>query len=234
MWALFDIIAFDADDTLWINEPLYQAVEEKFTRLLSVYDAAQISKALLQNETSNMSLYGYGAKSFALSMIQTAVEVSRGEVRGEQLLQIIEWIKAMLAEEKPLLPGVEQVVSELAQEHTLMVLTKGDLTEQQGKLDGSGLAQYFTHIEIISHKDAQSYRNLLERYQIPPERFLMVGNSLKSDILPVVEINGTAVYIPAQVTWAHEEAESDEGNNKYFQLKEISELPRLLNKLEKE
>jgi len=229
---LFDIIAFDADDTLWVNEQLYQEVEAKYTQLLSSYgEPAQISQALLHTETNNIPLLGYGAKSFALSMIQTAVELSKGEISGTQVLQIIEWIKAMLADEKPLLPGVKEVVAQLAEKHTLMVLTKGDQNEQQGKLDRSSLSRYFTHVEIVSHKNADSYRKMLDRYHIAPGRFLMVGNSLKSDVLPVVEIGGVAVYIPASVTWAHEEAE-DGGEQTYYQLEHIGELPDLLNRLE--
>lgn len=228
---MFDIIAFDADDTLWLNEPLYQGVEEKFTRLLSAYGKSEeISQALFRNEMTNMTLYGYGAKAFALSMIQTAVEVSEGRVQADQVLQIISWIKTMLAEAKPLLPGVKEVVSQLAERHTLMLLTKGDLNEQEAKLEGSGLQDYFTYVEIVKHKNAQVYSDLLTRYDITPARFLMIGNSLKSDVLPVVEIGGQAVYIPAQVTWAHEET-AHRGDRTYYELEHIWELPDLINSL---
>lgn len=229
--ALFDVIAFDADDTLWVNEPFYQAVEENFTKLLTAHgETEEISRALFRNEMANMALYGYGAKAFALSMIQTAVEISDGQVQGEQVIQIINWTKAMLAEPKPLMPGVKEVVSGLAKRHTLMLLTKGDLNEQEGKLESSRLKKYFTYIEIVKHKDAQVYRDLLGRYNIPPARFLMIGNSLKSDVLPVVEVGGQAVHIPAQVTWAHEEIEHD-GEKAYYELDHIGELPELINQL---
>jgi len=231
---LFDLIAFDADDTLWVNEELYREIESQYVDLLSPFCPPEItSQKLFETEMANLPLYGYGAKSFTLSMVQTALELSRGQVRASDIQQIIDWVKAMLAADKPLLPGVQAVIQQLSTRYPLMLLTKGDLVEQHSKLACSGLAQFFQHVEIVPFKEKTVYQNILDRLKITPSRFLMVGNSLKSDVLPVVALGGHGVHIPATVTWAHEQVDSHNHGPEYHTLSQISELPGLLEQLEK-
>ena len=208
---MLTMIAFDADDTLWHNEPYYLQAGERFAQLLSGYRTReQAEQALAETEIRNVRLYGYGIKSYTLSMIEAAIAVTGGEITGSEIQGVLEIGQEMLAADVLLFEGVSEVLAELAGAHELMLITKGDLLEQGNKLDRSGLAGYFHHVEIIQEKSAASYQRLLERYAIPPAEFLMVGNSLKSDILPVLEIGGRAVYIPYQHTWAQEQAEETE------------------------
>jgi len=230
---VLDVIAFDADDTLWDNETLYTLTQDKFKELLSGYRSTEgIEEELYQTEIRNLGHYGYGIKSFTLSMIETAIELTGGQIRGSDIREIIGFAREMMKAPVKLLEGAEEVVRALSGSHPLMIITKGDLFDQESKIARSGLADCFSHVEIVSQKTADTYRALLDTYHIPPGRFLMVGNSLKSDILPVVAIGGKAVYIPHPLTWAHERvANPGKGQNEYFELEHIGLLPPLVESL---
>ena len=230
---MFDIIAFDADDTLWHTERLYVAAQAKLERLLSErYGLEDIGQALYQTELHNMPLYGFGTKAFGLSMVETAVALTGGRIRGDEVGQIVGWVHEMLAADTELLDHVAETVAQLSRSHTLMLATKGDLYDQERKLAQSGIAHHLSHVEVLADKTVERYRALLERYDLKPDRFLMVGNSLRSDILPVVALGGHAVHIPAEYTWAHEVVDGPgpkEGG--YHQLAHIGELPDLIEQL---
>ncbi len=200
-----DLIAFDADDTLWHNETLYREAQERFKLLLSHYHSPEwINQRLYATEMRNLEHFGYGIKSFTLSMIETAIELTDGQVTGGEVQSILDTAKGMLQAEVELLDHVEETLERLKQSHDLIMITKGDLLDQEAKLARSGLAGYFQHIEVVNQKTAEKYLALLKRSQVEPERFLMVGNSLRSDILPVLELGGYAVYIPYPLIWEHE------------------------------
>jgi putative hydrolase of the HAD superfamily len=228
----FEIIALDADDTLWHNENLYRETEAKFKELLGNFAAPEIvSQTLFETEMSNLAHFGYGIKSFTLSMLETAVTLANGNLTGPAVQTIINFAKEMVNAPTELLEHTATAVAQLAQTHRLMLLTKGDLLDQEAKLARSGLADFFTHVEIVSNKTSRDYAAILEKYQLAPEQFLMVGNSLKSDILPVVELGGTAVYIPYHVTWDHEIV-THPVTQTYLELSHIGHLPSLVHKLE--
>ncbi|NIM92868.1 MAG: HAD hydrolase-like protein [Anaerolineales bacterium] len=233
---MIDMIAFDADDTLWHNEPLYVDANRKLQDLLVGYASGEtIRQKLDQIEEDNFKIYGYGIKSFALSMIQTAVELSIGKISGDEVNKIIDIAKDMLLAEVVLLEGVVETIEVLANSYPLMIITKGDIVDQESKIDRSGIGGYFHQIEIVGEKVQETYTELLSKYGIPPERFLMVGNSLRSDILPVVALGGLTAYIPYELTWqremVHENEKVDEG---YYELESIHQLPRLLARLKSE
>ena len=230
---MFDLIAFDADDTLWHNEPLYSEAEEKLAELLSDYAANDIvAQRLFETEMGNLEYYGYGIKSFTLSMIETAIKLSNGKIQGSEIKKIIGLAHNMLANKPQLLEHVDKTVSTLAQSHPLMIITKGDLLDQEVKLSRANIGDHFQHVEIVSHKTPATYADLLARHKIEPQCFLMVGNSLKSDVLPVVELGGHAVYIPYHVTWAHEIVEDHPGDHDgYYELEHIGQLPALIARL---
>ena len=230
---MFDVIAFDADDTLWHNETLYSDTQRKFQGLLEGYrDGQSVDRRLYETEMRNLKLFGYGIKSFTLSMIETAIELSGGRLQAHEVKTIIDLAKEMLTAPVYPLEHVEEVVRGLSQKYSLMVITKGDLFDQETKLARSGLAGYFDHVEIVSQKSGETYETILASYDLDPGRFLMVGNSLKSDILPVLEIGGRAVYIPYHITWAHEtDFEGDGRAGEYFELDNIKQLPDLLDDL---
>ncbi len=239
---MFDIIAFDADDTLWQNESLYSATQERLARLLAPYlDGASetcfrdVPARLYETESRNIPYFGYGIKSFTLSMIETAIRLTEGRITAADIQQIITFAKDMIDTPTHLLDGVAEVVAQLAATHTLMLITKGDLLDQQRKLDRSGLAEYFSHIEIVAEKTEETYRTILSHYKVDAARFLMVGNSLKSDVLPVVAIGGQAVHIPHTLTWEHERVNpADTQHARYYELAHIGELPDLVEKLQQQ
>jgi putative hydrolase of the HAD superfamily len=199
------VIGFDADDTLWVNEPHYQETEKYFCEMLSEYMAAeQVTAELLETEKRNVELYGYGAKGFMLSLIETALRISQNKIGTETINKIIALGKELLDKPIELLNNVENVLCELSKKYKLIVATKGDLLDQERKLEKSALAKYFHHVEIMSDKKVENYKTLLQHLEVNPENFLMVGNSFKSDILPVVELGGYGVYVPYHVTWQHE------------------------------
>ena len=231
---MLNIIAFDADDTLWHNESLYQHTQARLQGLLTGYVTEEtVSERLYQIESRNLEYYGYGIKSFTLSMIETAIEVTEGKITGGDIQKILDFAKEMLATPIQLLDHVEEIVSALASTYRLMIITKGDLFDQETKIARSGLADFFTHIEIVSEKTADTYQALLDKHNIDPKHFLMVGNSVKSDILPVVAIGGQAVHIPYHTTWQHEVVDSAHlvAQNGYYELEDLEQLPRLLEQI---
>ncbi|MCW3089220.1 MAG: putative superfamily hydrolase [Ferruginibacter sp.] len=202
------VIAFDADDTLWINEPYFQETETKFCALLEDYlPHHTLAKELFKTEIQNLPLYGYGVKGFMLSMIETALRVTDNTLAIEVLEKAIVYGKELLEKPIEILDGVEDVLKALKGSYRLVVATKGDLLDQERKLKKSGLEHYFHHIEIMSDKQEADYRKLIKHLDIPPGEFLMIGNSLKSDVMPVLAIGGHAIHIPYHTTWAHEQVE---------------------------
>jgi len=231
----FDLIAFDADDTLWHNERLYERTQAGLADLLAPYGIGSkaLDERLLLTESRNIGLFGYGIKSFTLSMIEAAVDLTGGTVSGKDVLAILFLAKAQLNAPVELLDHVTETISKLAPHHRMMIITKGDLLDQEAKLTRSGLGEFFKDIEVVSDKTVESYARLFKNHGLEPEHVLMVGDSLRSDILPVLELGGTAVYIPYQVTWQHEVAETPAaGTLRFHQLSRLSELPALLEQLE--
>ncbi|MDX1521014.1 MAG: HAD family hydrolase [Anaerolineae bacterium] len=229
---MFDIIAFDADDTLWHNETIFSLTQDKLKGLLSKYrDTGDLERDLYEVESRNLRYFGYGIKSFTLSMIETAIELTDGRISGREIEQILNFGKEMLETPTQLLPGVAETISALTEHYPLMIITKGDLIDQETKIAQSGLADHFTHIEIVSEKTPAVYQTLLTKYGLEPERFIMIGNSLRSDILPVLEIGGQAIHIPYQITWAHEDVTEADNQRTYLEAAEISEVPGLIGSL---
>lgn len=223
-----EVIAFDADDTLWSNEPFFREIEHKFAELLSIYgDVKEISAELFKTEMNNLESYGYGAKGFTLSMIETALRISNHKIATETIEKILSLGKSLLNMPIELLPGVEETLRKLKQDncYQLVVATKGDLLDQQRKLQRSGLASYFDHVEIMSDKTEKEYSRLINALQVVPEKFMMVGNSLKSDIQPVLAIGGYAVHVPFEVMWQHEIAD----NFEHPRLRQVKRLEEIIN-----
>lgn len=203
------VIAFDADDTLWVNEPYFQNTEKKFCALLEDFlPRHTLSRELLKIEIENLALYGYGIKGYILSMIETALKVTDNNIPIEAIDKIIGYGKELLNEPIELLDDVEQVLKSLQGHYRIVVATKGDLLDQERKLKKSGLSHYFHHIEIMSEKKEADYLKLLRHLDIRAEEFLMIGNSLKSDVIPVLNIGGHAIHVPYHTTWAHEHVET--------------------------
>jgi len=230
---MITVIGFDADDTLWHNESIFDANHTRFCTLLSKYhDAKTVERTLYATELRNLELYGYGVKGFALSAIECAIRLTEGRISADELREIIVFAKEMLAHPVELLDGVRETVAALATEYRLIVITKGDLGHQERKLEDSGLAAFFEQREIVSEKDSNTYRRILEAHAIKPAEFMMVGNSLKSDILPVLELGAHGVHVPYHLTWMGEQAaspaESDPG---FHSLETIRGLPDLIRRL---
>ena len=225
------VIAFDADDTLWVNETYFRDAERKFAQLLSGYETEnKIDQELFQIEIKNLENYGYGVKGFMLSMIECALELSNYQIDAKRLKSILEIGKAMIHKPIELLDGVETVLAELSDHYKLIVATKGDLLDQERKLAKSGLLGYFHHVEVMSEKKSEDFKRLIQHLDIEPNEFLMVGNSLKSDILPVIAIGGSAIHVPFHTTWAHEEVEEHQKENKeYITLSNLTELLTYIN-----
>lgn len=224
------VIAFDADDTLWHNESVFQATEKQFAELLAAYHPEELTrKRLFDTEIRNLKHFGYGIKGFILSMIETAIELTEGEIRGVDVQQIIAWGHEMLAAPVQLLEGVRETIELLAPDYRLMLLTKGDLFDQESKLARSTLGELFSSVEIVSDKNAATYKAIIGRAGISAEEMLMVGNSLRSDVLPALDAGASAVHIPYYTTWAHEVVADDALEGREFaRLESISELPAWL------
>lgn len=231
--AIFDVIAFDADDTLWHNEPLFLQMKREFERLLRRYHSAEwISQKLDETEIRNISHFGYGIKGFTLSMIETAIELTEGRIAGSEIMEIIGFAKEMRKYPVDLLEGVHQAIAELSKTYDLMLITKGDLFEQESKIARSGLSEYFIWIEMVSEKNKRTYETIMKKHAITPERFLMVGNSMKSDVLPVIAAGGGAAYVPYPTTWFFERViDYDPDQIQFFELENIGVLPELLKEL---
>ncbi len=223
------VIGFDADDTLWINETYFRDTEAKFAELLDQYETQnKIDQELFKKEMENLPLFGYGIKGFILSMIETAIELSNERISPKVIQTIIEYGKEMIHKPVELLEEVEETLEYLSKNYRLIVLTKGDLLDQERKLKQSNLEKYFHHVEVMSDKKPKNYSDLLEHLEIDPKHFLMVGNSLKSDVLPVLELGAQAVHIPFHTTWAHEEIQPNK-EDKYLHLGSIGELKEYLS-----
>ncbi len=226
----FKVIAFDADDTLFVNEPYFDEAEEKFCALLSDYLSKQsISQALFQTQITNLPLYGYGIKGYILSMVETAYSISNHTVSTKVMEKIIEIGKELLQKPIVLLDGIEETLQQLHQHYKLVVATKGDLKDQHRKLHLSGLGPFFHHIEVMSEKEELDYEKLLKRLEVEPHEFLMIGNSLKSDVLPVLNIGGTAVHVPFHTTWAHERIDHEIIHNHFYTAEKASDIIELLD-----
>jgi putative hydrolase of the HAD superfamily len=233
-------IGFDADDTLWHNEDDFAATEDAFANLLSPWAEVVDAKAcLLETETRNLALFGYGVKSFTLSMIEAAMELSGGAIDSQTLGTLLQRGKDMLARPAELLPNVDSVVEELSQVHQLIVITKGDLHHQERKAQLSGIAHHFDAIEVVVEKDTNTYERLFRQYDIDPTRFVMVGNSTKSDIIPPLQLGSVGIHIPYSFTWEHEKVTDAQRSqqigdcaNRFFTLQAINELPKLLDQLQ--
>ncbi len=221
------VIGFDADDTLWVNETYFREAELEFAKLLGAYETAnKIDQELFKKEMDNLELYGYGVKGFVLSMVEMALEISNYNVSNKTLEAILNIGKDMINKPVELLDGVEEVLKTLSKNYRLILATKGDLLDQERKLEKSGLIDYFHHIEVLSDKKEANYSKLLNHLDINPSEFLMIGNSLKSDILPLVNIKAHAIHVPFHTTWAHEEVSEKESNGKAY--KTVSGLRDIL------
>ncbi len=225
------VIAFDADDTLWVNEPYFQETEEKFCELLAPYLSRHtLSQELFKTEIANLRLYGYGIKGYILSMIEAALQISNNTINNEVIAKIIVYGKELLEKPIELLDGVEEVLEILNPQYKIVVATKGDLLDQRRKLHNSGLGKYFHHIEVMSDKQEKDYTDLVKRLDIHPSEFLMIGNSLKSDVLPVLGIGGHAVHIPFHTTWAHEKIDHQVVHENFRDFEKIRDVLSLFIK----
>jgi len=232
---MIDIIAFDADDTLWHNETLFHLTHQRFEDLLSEYHSKEwIEEKLFETEMRNLDYFGYGIKGFTLSMIETAVQLTEGRIKGEQIQTILGYAREMIKAPVELLDHVHETILRLGKNFPLMLVTKGDLFDQESKIARSGLSDHFSIIEILSKKNKKEYDRIFKKHKINPKRLLMVGNSLKSDILPALESGAQGVFVPYPLCWQHEKVEeSDLIRKNFHQLEHIGQLPDLIKKLSK-
>ena len=228
-----DAIGFDADDTLWHSENLYADTQDKFRALLAGYGVTGgVDERLLQTEMRNLQFYGYGVKGFTLSLIETAVDLTEGRIAGDDIQRIIGWARQMMTADIRMLDHAQETLETLAAGHDLMLITKGDLFDQENKIARSGLRPYFRRVEIVTDKTRDRYAAVLARHGVAPARFLMVGNSMRSDILPVLALGGRAVYIPYHIAWAHEHAAPADGaGDRCYVLDHLGLLPALIQML---
>jgi putative hydrolase of the HAD superfamily len=223
------VIGFDADDTLWVNETYFRETEEKFADLLEGYETKnKIDQELFKMEMKNLELYGYGIKGFMLSMIESAMEISNNQVSQATISEILNLGKRMITHPVELLGGVKEVLKQLNGKYRLIVLTKGDLLDQERKLERSSLSNYFHHVEVLSDKKEENYLNLLDHLKIEVHEFLMIGNSLKSDVLPILNIGAQAVHVPFHTTWQHEEVSVEEGKYTYLKINKLTDVLKYL------
>src|SRR5262245_56551534 len=227
---MFDIIAFDADDTLWHNEPLYRGTQRQVLDILGQYhDRDGIERRMYETEIRNLEHYGYGIKGFTLSMIETAIELTEGRISGAEIGRIIELTREMFKAPVELLDGVEETLTTLAASHELMLITKGDLFEHEGNERALRAVSPFRQDRNRPVKIRETYQSIVARHEISPHRFLMVGNSIRSDVLPVIEMGGRAVHIPYETTWEHEIVPEEElAGREFIRLAHIRELPALI------
>ncbi|MFQ5703232.1 MAG: HAD family hydrolase [Gemmatimonadales bacterium] len=230
---MIKIVALDADDTLWHNEPLFTQTKNRFRDFLSGYhDPEWVEERLYDTEIKNLRHFGYGIKSFALSMIETAIELTEGRISGGEVQEIMNFAKEMLAAPVCLLDGVEETVAQLAREHYVMLVTKGDLFDQESKLARSGLGDLFSDVEVVTEKTCSTYQTIATRKNVKPHEFVMVGDSLKSDILPVLDAGAHAIHVPYSTVWEHE-AVSEEvlAGYDFPRARDIWDVPRIVEDL---
>jgi len=226
-------IGFDADDTLWQNEQFFRMTEERFRALLADHmEADQLGARLLEAEKRNLGRYGFGIKGFMLSMIETAIEVSAGDVPANTIGDILGLGREMLAHPVETLPGVRETLEQLAASHRLVLITKGDLFDQERKLAASGLGELFDAVEIVSDKKADTYRRIFARHGDGPERAMMIGNSLKSDVVPAIEAGGWGVYVPHELTWVLEHVDAPVGQPKFREVSVIQDVLPLVRAID--
>ena len=228
---MFDVIGFDADDTLWHNESIFTITQEKFCELLHSHNTELVNQTLSSTQIKNLKLFGYGIKGVILAMVETSVELTNGEIKGNEIQKIIDFGREMLANPIELLPHVQEVIEDLSRKYRLLLITKGDLIDQETKITRSGLAKYFTGVEIVSDKNTKTYEKILSRHEITASRFIMIGNSMRSDIVPIVQIGGQAVHIPYYSTWDHEQKHPYIDPKDFKQLKNIGLLPGLIEEM---
>jgi putative hydrolase of the HAD superfamily len=227
--SAFDLIAFDADDTLWHNLIHFQKAETEFGHLMQDHmPAAEATALLMAKQAQTIPIYGFGAKTFTLTMIEAAMDISGNALDSALLRKLIETGQAMLTHEIELLPHAEDTLKALHGKHPLIMITKGDLFHQEKKVKASGLAHYFDGIEIVSDKKPETFAKIAKRYGTVPERLLMAGNSIKSDILPVIAAGGTGVYVPFEIIWEHEHEEVPEDLPRFFEIAHLGELENLI------
>jgi putative hydrolase of the HAD superfamily len=225
-------IGFDADDTLWHNENIFENVHGRYYKLLAGYhDAATVERALFETEMRNLDLYGYGIKGYMLSSIETAIALTDGKVSTAEIKDLIDLGRGMLDHPVELLPGASDTLEALAAHHRLILITKGDLRDQERKLSKSGIAKYFEAVEIVSEKDAQTYARVFARHGIEPKSFIMVGNSVKSDIIPVLQLGGSGIHVPYRITWGHEHAETPPSEDgRFYRAASLADLPAIIER----
>jgi putative hydrolase of the HAD superfamily len=227
------LIGFDADDTLWRNEDIFERAHERYRALLARYHPAdEVDRVLFATETRNLPLYGYGVKGFMLSCVETAIALTDGRISAREISEILTTGREMLAHPVELLTGVSDVIPMLARDYRLLLITKGDLHHQERKVAESGLATHFHAVEILSEKDSAAYERVLRRHGVTMAEFAMVGNSLRSDILPVLQLGGAGVHIPYHLTWQHEQGDAPPAaQTRFRRIGHLGELPPLLPQL---
>ena len=234
---MIEVIALDGDDTLWHSEHLFVDTQDRFRDLVRPYvdlDDDGLDQRLLEVERRNLPLFGYGVKAFTLSLVETAIEVTEGRIPGADLQAVLDLGKVLIDHPVELLDGVREAVDALTDTYRVMVITKGDLLHQETKVARSGLAELFWRVEVVSEKDEDTYRRILERHDIDPATFVMVGNSVRSDVLPVLALGGRAVHVPYSVTWALEHAEPDPDLHDFPVLTTLAELPACIASMARE
>lgn len=225
MKTKIDLIAFDADDTLWINESHYRNTEKDFEAILINYlDINSVGDLIYESESQNIELFGYGAKGFTLSMIETAIKITKGKISADDIHKIIQTGKRLMNYDITLLPQTIETLEIIAKSNDLLMITKGDLIDQERKISKSGLSKFFKHIEIISEKDEDTYRSLIDKYNVKAENFLMIGNSLRSDIIPVLNLGGNAIHLTGQSSWIHELSYKPNQAHNYPEIVSLNEL----------
>jgi putative hydrolase of the HAD superfamily len=235
---MVDLVALDADDTLWHNESLYTSTREQFRALIARYESADLlDDRLYEIELRNLQHFGYGVNGFVLSMIESAIELTNGRLVSSDVRTIVEWGREMVCCPVEVFDGVQETLEELADAFPLILVTKGDLLHQESKLARSGLGHLFKGLEVVSEKDARVYQSVMARHEVEANHFVMVGNSLRSDILPVLESGGHAVYVPYELSWVHERVPADAvaasvNNPRFHEIAQFRELPALLHRLE--
>lgn len=223
--GVIDVVAFDGDDTLWHNESIFSMTHERFAALMAPYvDEASIGEQLFATEMRNLALFGYGVKSFVLSMIETAIELSGARVTAGEIQAIVDAGRAMLEHPVELLDGAADAVAAAAEHHRVILITKGDVFDQESKLARSGLGERFDAVEVVATKDVPAYRRILRRHGVEPSRFVMVGNSPRSDIAPVLDVDGWAIHVPHPLTWAHELVDDDDALVAHSRFRRVSSL----------
>jgi putative hydrolase of the HAD superfamily len=232
---VIEVIGFDGDDTLWHNETVFSLTQARFRELLAPHVSGDdVDRRLFETERRNLTLFGYGVKGFTLSMIETAIELTDGRLSGSEVRSILDAGKAMLDHPVELLEGVRDCIRAVAPGRTVLLVTKGDLFDQESKLARSGLAEEFDGVEVVSEKDEATYRRVLARHGADPSTFLMVGNSLRSDVLPAVGIGARAVHVPYEITWAHEVVDAPPGEGqRWWTAPHLGEVCGIVERLER-